>query len=296
MEKTFFYSIAEFNCSITFADTTVNSIELLPSFKPFMTDLQPPYKRLFHLYVDDTVMPEKEKELIRSFETGNGDTMVFNLPNGGYQFIIKDIHGRSCAMAITDNRFIECRCALKGETGMRIFGLNSVIMLIFAYAASFHETLLIHASCVRHNGTAFPFIAKSGTGKSTHSNMWMNYIPETDLVNDDNPIIRIIDDKPFLYGSPWSGKTPCYRNLKAPLGAITRIKRASENKIERQSVLHAFASVMPSCSSMKWDIRINNNICSTLTKLLATTPVFTLQCLPDREAAELCHKTLTAHI
>ncbi|NPD92312.1 hypothetical protein [Xylanibacter muris] len=310
MEETFFYSIAEFNCSITFADTTVNSIQLLPSFKSFSTDLSSSdnttdcstknktgttHETLFRLYIDDTTAPAKEKELIRNFDTGNGDTMVFNLPDGGYQFIIKDLHGKSCALLITNSKFTECRCALKGDTSMRIFGLNSAIMLIFAYAASFHDTLLIHASCVRNNGKAFPFIAKSGTGKSTHSNLWMNYIPDTDLINDDNPIIRIINDTPYLYGSPWSGKTPCYRNVKVPLGAITRIERAPANSIEKQPVLQAMASIMPSCSSMKWDLQINNNICDTLTKLLATIPVFTLRCLPDREAAELCHRTLNAY-
>ena len=129
---------------------------------------------------------------------------------------------------------------------MRYFGLNNALMLIFAFAGSTHQTLLIHASLVRQNGYGYAFIAKSGTGKSTQVSNWLRYLPGCDLMNDDNHIIRIIENKPFIYGGPWSGKTPCYRNVKAPLGAITRIDRAKENSIDKVGVVEEFASLLPS--------------------------------------------------
>ena len=59
---------------------------------------------------------------------------------------------------------------------MRSFGLNDALMLIYAFAGSFRQTMLIHASCIRYNGFGYPFIAKSGTGKSTHSSLWLKHI------------------------------------------------------------------------------------------------------------------------
>ena len=118
-----------------------------------------------------------------------------------------------------------------------------------------------------------------------------------ELLNDDNPIIRILDDaQPYIYGSPWSGKTPCYRNRRARLGAVTRIERAPQNSIERMAPIPAFASLLPACSSMKWDSAIYNNLCDAITRIIETTPVYTLYCLPDEEAAQLCYKTLTQSI
>ena len=111
-------------------------------------------------------------------------------------------------------------------------------------------------------------------------------------MNDDNPIIRIIDGEPYIYGSPWSGKTPCYRNVKARLGAITRIDRAPENRIDRLSPIEAFTSLLPSCSSMKWDSDIFNRACDTITRIVETTAIYTLHCLPNKEAAILCNKTI----
>lgn len=143
-------------------------------------------------------MPRERRHRIRAFDSGNGDTIVDRLDDGGYQYIIKDINGRGCCLLITDKDFYNCRCALNGNFVMRDYGLNSALMLIMAFAGSRKQTLLIHASLVRCDGYGYAFIAKSGTGKSTQVSMWLRYIPGCDLMNDDNPIVRIIEGKPYI--------------------------------------------------------------------------------------------------
>ena len=287
------FHIAELNVTIRFAESHFNSMRLITSFEPFRVEtLEGPI--FFDLLVDDSLRPypKEKRKRIRAFDTGNGDTIVDQLDNGGYQYIIKDITGASCCLLITNKDFSECRCALNGNYNMRCFGLNNALMLIFAFAGSKIGTLLIHASLVRQNGYGYAFIAKSGTGKSTQVSMWLRYLKGCDLMNDDNPIVRIIDEKAYIYGSPWSGKTPCYRNVKAKLGAITRIDRDNKNWVERLPPIEAFASLLPSCSSMKWDNEIFNHICDTITKLVEIGNIFTLHCLPNQEAAEVCNQAI----
>lgn len=295
MPRDNFYRVADHNLRIFYTEPNVNDCEqLISSFEPFRVNtLKGPL--LFVLYVDDTTLPvSKDKRIrIRNFDTGNGTTIVDKLGNGGYQFIIRDIHGADCCLLITNQDFSKCQCALNGNLQMRRFGINNALMLVYSFAASHHNTLMIHASLVRQNGYGYAFIAKSGTGKSTHVSLWLKYLKGCDLMNDDNPIIRIIDDKPYIYGSPWSGKTPCYRNVKASLGAITRIDRAEKNTIEQLTPVEAFASLLPSCSSMKWDKGIYTNICTTITKIIETTSIYTLHCRPDEEAALVCNKAIS---
>jgi hypothetical protein len=288
------FRIAEFNVQIIFKGSGRNGIHLLPSFEPFRVDSLNDEATLFQLTVDDTLKPRPKntRERIKKFDTGNGDTIVDQLNDGGYQYIIKDINGTDCCLLITNKDFDKCYCALNGNYNMRCFGLNNALMLIFSFAGSRKQTVLIHASLVRQNGYGYAFIAKSGTGKSTQVSMWLRYLPGCDLMNDDNPIIRVIDNKAYIYGSPWSGKTPCYRNVKARLGAITRIDRAEANSVDKLSPVEAFASLLPSCSTMKWDSDIFNNICDTITKLIETTGIYTLHCLPNKEAAEVCNKAI----
>lgn len=288
------FKIAELNVRIVFADSEKNSIKLLPSFAPFSTEA---FKEdlFFQLTVDDQLRPvsKEERKHIRNFDTGNGDTIVDKLEDGGYQYIIKDIKGADCCLLITNKDFSDCRCALNGNYNMRSFGLNNALMLIFAFAGAHKQTLLIHASLVRNNNFGYAFIAKSGTGKSTQVSMWLRHIAGSDLMNDDNPIIRCIDNEFWIFGSPWSGKTPCYRNIKARLGAITRIDRATTNSVDKLPPIQAFASLLPSCSSMKWDSDIYNAICDTITKIVETTGIYTLHCLPNKEAAEVCYKAIS---
>ena len=286
------FKIAGLNVQIIFTDSDKNSMQLLPSFRTFETN-EAVDDLFFTLTVDDALRPAKEKQLVRNFDTGNGDTLVYQLPDGGYQYIIRDTRNRDCCLLIANKQFTDCRCALNGDWVMRSFGLNDALMLIFAFAGSYRQTMLIHASCIMLDGVGYPFIAQSGTGKSTHSSLWLKHIEGAELLNDDNPIIRIIDGKPYIYGSPWSGKTPCYRNRQARLGAVTRIDRAPQNSIERLKPVKAFASLLPACSSMKWDSTIYRNLGDAVTRIIETTPVYTLHCLPDQEAALLCHKTLT---
>ena len=288
------YCIAEHNVRVVFAENGKNNTELLPSFEPFKKEGSND-DFLFTLRVDDTLPPvdKNRRERIDTFETGNGDTVVDLLDNGGYQYIVKDIHGRSCCLLQTNKDFSEGVCALNGDFQMRQFGLNNALMMLYAFRGSFFDTLLIHASLVRNGGYGYAFTAKSGTGKSTHTQLWLDNIPGSDLMNDDNPVVRVVDEGCFIYGSPWSGKTPCYRDVKAPLGAVTRIDRSSCNSIERLGPVEAFASMLPSVSSMKWDIRLYRNVYGTITRILERVPVYTLHCLPDRNSAEVCHECIT---
>ena len=289
-----YFNIAELFVKISFDSDGRNDFSLLPSLTPFRVNSTLD-GLFFSLHVDDSLstVPQNQRERIKDFDTGNGHTLVDEIKGGGYQYIIKDTRDKECCLLITDKDFKHCSCALHGNYNMRSFGLNNALMLIFAFAGSFHDTLLIHASLVRHNGYGYAFTAKSGTGKSTHVSMWLRYIPGCDLMNDDNPIVRVIDGEAFIYGSPWSGKTPCYRNVKARLGAITRIDRALENSIEKETPIEAFATLLPACSSMKWDKDIFNAICNNVTKVVERIGIYTLHCLPNEEAARVCNSAIT---
>lgn len=289
------FRIAGFNIRLIFNGAGTDGIDLLPSFSNFKATIPADGKDLlFVLSTGKTHNPGNiTAENIGTFDTGNGDTVVDLLGNGGYRFVIKNIYGNVCCTLLCDKSFYRCECELNGNRNMRQFGLNNALMLMFAFAGSSRQALLIHASLVKHGGYGYAFVAKSGTGKSTHTGLWLRHIPGCELMNDDNPIIRIIDGTPYIYGSPWSGKTPCYRPVKAKLGAVTKIERADRNSIERLKPIQAFATLLPSCSSMKWDKTVHNETCDNITKLIETTGIYTLKCLPDKNAAILCHKEIS---
>ena len=165
-------------------------------------------------------------------------------------------------------------------------------MLAYAFCSAQYGTLLIHASVVRHDNVAYAFTAKSGTGKSTQVANWMKAVEGCDIINDDNPVVRMIDGKVMLYGSPWSGKTPCFRAVCVPLAALMLIKRDERNFVEEQKPLIAFSTLLTACSAMKWDETLFQQICETVTRIVESIKIAELHCLPDMESALVCKEYL----
>lgn len=170
--------------------------------------------------------------------------------------------------------------------------VNTSLMIQFTFATAPLGTLLLHSSVTRHEGKANLFFGVSGTGKSTHSRFWHQYVPGCDLMNDDNPVIRVDGPQITVYGSPWSGKTLCYRNVQAPIRALVRLEQAPHNVIERLSGLQAYASVLAACSAIRWNSAIMDSIVRSVEKLSMNTPCFRLECRPDQEAVEVCKQAI----
>ena len=190
-----------------------------------------------------------------------------------------------------DERFAEVSVCMRG-TPYDALVLDNFLMLAFAFSALRRETLLLHASAVLWQGRAYLFLGKSGTGKSTHARLWLQCVEGSELLNDDNPAVRLVDGRAVAYGTPWSGKAPCYRNLSAAAGAFVRLEQAHANEISRREAVRGFAELLPSCFNMRWDSGMYALLCDVVSKVAATVPVFHLKCLPDKAAALLSHKTV----
>ena len=261
----------------------------LPSYEPFKVQPEEATEMLFVLTVDDAFYPTEKGELIGEFDCGAADFGVYRLEDGTYQMLISPPGGRYCAFLQAAPDFSTATLALRGEETLRTFAVNNALMLMYAFASAGMGTLLVHASVIKYEGKGYLFLGKSGTGKSTHSGLWLKHIAGSELLNDDNPVVRVDEDGATVYGSPWSGKTPCYKNDCARIGAFVRIKQEPENHIARNKALQAFAILLPSMSSMKWDKGIYGNVCDSVGKLIEKVPLYTLGCRPDQEAAEVCH-------
>ena len=95
------------------------------------------------------------------------------------------------------------------------------------------DGILIHGAVIEFDNNAYMFTAPSGTGKTTHIKQWKKlYGSRVKIVNGDKPIIRLIGDEFFAYGTPWCGKEHFNRNTKVPLRGIVVLTRSDENFIE----------------------------------------------------------------
>lgn len=172
----------------------------------------------------------------------------------------------------------------------RLFSVNNSLMILYAFSTAALGTLEMHASVTVKDGRAYLFLGKSGTGKSTHSRMWMETIPDCELLNDDNPVVRVSEDgEVTVYGTPWSGKTPCYKNKSVPAGAFVLIRQYPENELSRMNLLESYGTLYVSSSGFKADEAMADGLHATLEKVVTSIPCYTMKCRPDSEAATVCY-------
>ena len=188
-----------------------------------------------------------------------------------------------------DKDFKEASVSLTGSQIQQWLTFTTSVNFSYLLATACSQTVLTHASCVSYKGHAYLFLGKSGTGKSTHSRMWLSALEGVELMNDDHPVLRVNEDgKVIAYGSPWSGKTRCYKNLEAPDGGIIRISRAPYNKPRRLSVIESYASLMTSCSGMTWERELADGRDKTIQAVIGKVPCWVMECLPDEDSAMVC--------
>ena len=153
--------------------------------------------------------------------------------------------------------------------------------------------LMLHSSAVVVDGKAYLFSANSGTGKSTHTQLWLNTFGDRAfLLNDDKPALRLEDGVWYAYGTPWSGKYDISRNERVPLAGIAFLERGEENQIEPfkgTEAIHAFLEQTLRPNS----VRVRFQLLELLDKLFSSVPVWKLRCNMDPSAAIVSYEAMS---
>lgn len=104
------------------------------------------------------------------------------------------------------------------------------------------------------------------------------------------------DKEILVYGTPWSGKTPCYRPVSVPVAAIVRLSQGTSNIVTSLNVVRAFAALQPSAPPMlNADEELSDSVYGILSTLISRTDSYHLSCTPDFEAVACLHQTLFPH-
>ncbi len=282
----YYYKVAEhvfsvelpYGCSI---------LDEMGQYAPFVTEETA--QVIFSLrVVDKELFPQTDDITTEMNQDDDGSQILAGSLHGQPYFEFQ-LWGRCAARMIADNNYHQADVLLVDEP---LFGINNALMVMYALSTANLQTALFHSSVVSCAGYGYMFLGKSGTGKSTHSSLWLKHISGTELVNDDNPVVRRMSDGFYVFGSPWSGKTPCYRNIRYPLGAVVQLSQAPYNKIQRLRPLAAYAALVPSISGKRWDKQVAEGLHQTEDLMAGEVAVWHLECLPDEGAARLCSETI----
>lgn len=268
--------------------------DILPNYTPFETD-ELGATHVFIIHVTHEDIPS-----VDGWESVYTDRSDEDMPRiemyrraGEWLFLVSvSREGESVCAMRCDAEWSDVKVSMK--PGYERFAIDNAAMLIYAFRTIRLRTMLFHSSVTVRDGKAHMFLGHSGTGKSTHSQQWLTAFPDAWLLNDDNPVVRLLDDGSVrVYGSPWSGKTPCYKNESAPVAALVQLAQAPENKIERLRMSQAYPYILASVSGLKILPPMMDAIYESIAALLERCPVYKLECLPNPEAAQVCYAEIS---
>ncbi len=155
-----------------------------------------------------------------------------------------------------------------------------------------YDGFLMHGAVLEINGTGVAFLAKSGTGKTTHLRLWQRLFGEkVTVVNGDKPLIRMKNGEPIAYGTPWAGKEGLQTNTSVPLKKICFIERAEEN----QCVPLAKKEVLPRLLGQVYLPKSPEKLSKTMDligNLLECSDCYIIRCNMELSAAEMAYQAL----
>lgn len=289
MNDSLIYNIAGHKIIIETTEPELTK-RLLPSFTEFIDSSADRSDILFRFCGNYNITipitePLEELKLegiiFRVYHTN--ETVTVNMKINGSEHINEREHNFQIAV---DRKKVTCDLTLINDYE-NLF-LAYFIRAAFGILSAYKKTLKIHGSVIEKDGKALVFLGKSGTGKSTHSLLWQKFVPGCTLLNDDEPLIRIMENGSVkVYGAPWSGSTPCYRNDSADVSAFVHLHQSSENKLSRITGIKAFTSLYQSSSVMRSSTLNRDQIISIVNDILEKIPVYMLENRPDREAVSL---------
>lgn len=155
------------------------------------------------------------------------------------------------------------------------------------------DGMLLHSSAVMMDGKAYLFSAPCGTGKSTHTQLWLKVFGNrAQILNDDKPALRLEDGVWYAYGTPWSGKTDLNVNARVPLAGVCILGRGEDNKIRPYGGAKAVHDILEQ-TSRSADPAFMIKLLELLDKLVTQAPVWKLECNMDPEAAKVSYRAMS---
>lgn len=166
------------------------------------------------------------------------------------------------------------------------FDIFHGIRSAFLYTAGMHGMYALHSASLKHSEKAWLFSGPSGTGKSTHTNLWKQYY-DTPIINGDLNLLAVRDGIPVVYGMPWCGTSGICDTCTYELGGIVFLKKSPENHLitlmDNERELYAIQRMI----SPLWTPAQLQNLVSFIHRITPDIFITKLECNISKEAVDL---------
>lgn len=159
-----------------------------------------------------------------------------------------------------------------------------------------YDAFFLHAAVVEVDGRAYAFMAKSGTGKTTHVQLWCDHFKErARIVNGDKPILRFSGEELMAYGTPWCGKEGYNINTSTPIQGMCFIERSDENSIRAMNSTEVIGKIFHQMI-MPEEENCVYKVLEFLDNLIQLKKIWVLNCNISQEAVKVSYEAMSGKL
>ena len=233
-------------------------------------------------YTENGILLLRNRDL---FVIEGRDKFILSFPSSPY---ISEIHMSKSGRTVS----IFCAPVFTKEA---VNDISYAMRITFLYFAQLHNMLAIHSASILYRDKIWLFSAPSGTGKSTHAQLWKETY-QTPIINGDLNLITLQNDTPVVHGIPWCGTSEIFDTHTYPLGGIIFLNQGSQNKVgnpspERRQLLLLHRSISPS-----WEEAMqqrNLNVVRSISPDIFLCHYF---CTKEKDAAECLKEAIDEYL
>lgn len=151
---------------------------------------------------------------------------------------------------------------------------------------------LLHGVVAEYKGTGIAFLARSGTGKSTHAALWKELFGNDFIyVNGDKPLITLAGEKIYAHGTPWAGKENLQNNMHTELKKVCFIFRSKTNECRKLKKTEVLELLMKQIY-VPQDANNFLLLLSHITKFINEADFYKISCNISKDAAIKAHEVI----
>lgn len=222
------------------------------------------------------------------------DILVFRQPSGleSRLLILPDRQAAYAYLEETDSRHTEIYF---NPAYTSLLNTDTIFhsMLALEKHLVLQNSFVFHCSYLDFEGKAVLFSGPSGIGKTTHTNLWCQYLPDrAKVLNGDKCLLSHEGNTFYANGWPICGSSGICYNERREVRAIVLLQQAPENRLIEEKKILTFRRLLEQVTVNYWNREFTDAAMTFADSLVSTLPCFTYGCNISREAVDTLYQQL----
>lgn len=155
-----------------------------------------------------------------------------------------------------------------------------------------NQALILHSAGIIVDGKAIIFSAPSGTGKTTQTNLWHQYVHGTKDLNGDRTLLQKTEQGWFACGFPIYGSVPRCENRIVPIKAIVMIRQSETDYVRELTTLEKLSLLYKEITVPSIEPDVVMQAMDLLEDFIRCTKVIQMGCTMSKSAVDILHQYL----